>query len=104
MTAEEELALDIARDLIWKYDYMCIYEEAYESGLDADRIADALKRVDTLVHLTLTVYTGHHMDRANVNNLRWGHSPTSSSQLIASSVSPTISHTVLRSPPKHFSR
>jgi len=45
VTAEEELALDIARDLIWKYDYMCIYEEAYESGLDADRVADALKRV-----------------------------------------------------------
>lgn len=45
MTAEEELALDIARDLICNYDYMYIYEESYESGLDADRIADALKRV-----------------------------------------------------------
>ena len=46
MTAEEELALDIARDRIWNYDYMCIYEEACEKGLDADQVVDALRRVE----------------------------------------------------------
>lgn len=45
MTAEEELALDIARDLIWNHSYLYVLEEAYNNDLDADRIADALKRV-----------------------------------------------------------
>ena len=46
MTAEEELALDIARDLIWNYDYMCIYEEACEKGLDAYKVECALRRIE----------------------------------------------------------
>ena len=46
MTAEEELALDIARDLIWNYDYMYIYEEACEKGLDAYKVEYALRRIE----------------------------------------------------------
>jgi len=45
VTAEEELALDIARSLVHDHSYLYVLEEAYSNDLDADRIADALKRV-----------------------------------------------------------
>ena len=45
MTAEEELALDIARDLVADCEFLYVHEAAYERGLNADLVADALKRV-----------------------------------------------------------
>ena len=45
MTAEEELALDIACSLVHDHDYLYVFEEAYNNGLDADQVVDALRRV-----------------------------------------------------------
>lgn len=42
MTAEEELALDIARSLVHDHSYLYVLEEAYNNDLDADQVVGAL--------------------------------------------------------------
>ena len=46
MTAEEELALDIARWLVHDHSYVYVLEEAHNNDLDADQVVDALRRVE----------------------------------------------------------
>lgn len=46
MTAEEELAPDIARSLVQDHSYLYVLEESYNNDLDADQVIDALRRVE----------------------------------------------------------